>query len=881
MKFFTNLFIITITIVALFSFLSPKQAYAFIPDIDGYVKVAGTNAPIPGVWVRMRDNKQCGEYQYRYALTDKNGHYVFLGWTQDGVKGDGVMIDTNLDGSKDAEMHPSTDLCDPGETAGSAFSCGRDPFQMTVVRPYNWAGTFDSIGGEYKGNGNACESYCINNGVIAADVPPIYYHGNVAPTTTPNPTLKPSAVPPPATPTSCPVTVAQLAPTDDKEVNIGSALEAAEPITWLDELEVEGDPTDVSNTFFKFDLTPYASRIITSATLHWYVNGNTDASRSAAAVFSLKDVPTTTWNESSLNWSNQPLMGAAVTAGVGGTRDTWVDLNVTSYVSSKKGSIVSLGVDTTNASGSGMHINSKEDVVNRPYLEVSSTCAIALPTPTLLPSPTPVASSITAIIYEDLNGNGIKDGGEPNYTKSDLSISISGPQTASKTIGSSGTYTFSNLLLGNYTVTLLTPSNNKVTTKNPENINLKAIGENVTFGISTGFVITGNVFDDINKNRFKDSDESNYAGKITITSSQGSVVTTTSGKFTVSDLPAGTYTVSYSTLPAGYQVVYPKVGPPASFTVTVGAACTADATTGAYCNSNNDVINLNFAITNSIPWTQGVGMDMRFDNGYTNYVPPAPSCGVGSYAAIPGSSSTPGIIFTGSSQPNFGIGQSSTTDWVVGGAAYPENYTGSKNALVTSYNSLLSSIKTKGQTVLDLQTLSGCADLNNCTLPNSLSSGIYRANGSVVLNGYTFPANKNIIILVNGSLTVRGGIFVPTDSVVLFSAAQDITIDKNVGSPMVCNTTTDLVEGIYSADRDFIVDGYNDCVTHGSDKLLRMNGSIILNAALKGGSFENNRDLCQNNLDYPTITFDERLDFVLNLPDVLRQNNFIYQEVAP
>jgi hypothetical protein len=113
----------------------------------------------------------------------------------------------------------------------------------------------------------------------------------------------------------------------------------------------------------------------------------------------------------------------------------------------------------------------------------------------------------------------------------------------------------------------------------------------------------------------------------------------------------------------------------------------------------------------------------------------------------------------------------------------------------------------------------------------------------------------------------------------VFTAAQNITINRGVGFAPSC-TPDNAVEGIYSADHDIIIDGINDC-TLGQDSMLRVNGTMIVNAALVGGLFQNNRDLCADNLQYPTVTFNGRPDFLINLPDLLRRRNLLYQEVAP
>src|SRR5260221_3506508 len=135
--------------------VTPRAAYANIPDIQGYVLVAGTNAPVPNVWVKITNDASQDSSclpgvidQSRYAKTDAQGKYAFVSWTNGGstAVGEGVPIDSDFDGKTDVIEYPTFDSCEaPGNSPGSIFSCGRDPFAFEVIRPVGWFGTFDSI----------------------------------------------------------------------------------------------------------------------------------------------------------------------------------------------------------------------------------------------------------------------------------------------------------------------------------------------------------------------------------------------------------------------------------------------------------------------------------------------------------------------------------------------------------------------------------------------------------------------------------------------------------------------------------------------------------------------------------------------------------------
>lgn len=391
--------------------------------------------------------------------------------------------------------------------------------------------------------------------------------------------------------------------------------------------------------------------------------------------------------------------------------------------------------------------------------------------------------------------------------------------------------------------------------------------------------ISGNVFVDTNNNTLKDAGEINYAGAISISSTGGSV-TTGAGIYTVNNLGSGTYTVSYTNLPTGYSLTYPLNGPPPSFTVSVGPGfCSTGGSNSASCDGLGNITNLNFGITNNKPWIQCKGADCRIDAGFTSEIP-ATAVG-GAYASLVGSGTTPGLIFTGNATPNFGQGQASTTGWVVGGPTYGETYGPTKvgGIVKTSYNFVSAKAASGNITPTDLASYCS-GGIGNCTL-SALPRGVYRANGNLnlVAGGTSaFSSGNNYVILVNGDFTISSKITVPVGATALFSAFGNINVVRTLGE--AASSTTPTIEGIYSADRSFVAQGYGGCSVQ-PDLRLNIAGSVIANAALSGAGFSNQRDLCANDIYYPTIAFFERLDFVLNTPDFLRQPNFTYQEIAP
>lgn len=271
-----------------------------------------------------------------------------------------------------------------------------------------------------------------------------------------------------------------------------------------------------------------------------------------------------------------------------------------------------------------------------------------------------------------------------------------------------------------------------------------------------------------------------------------------------------------------------------------------------------------------MPWLQSICGDFREDQGIDDQVP-QPDMDMMTTNA---SCSNPGTVYSGDTDADFGNGQASETNQVVGGDLYPETISQQTLAqLQTSYSALVAKYDAAGITPTNLQTV--CQNLANCTLPANLAHGIYLANGNVTLNAYNFPNAQNYIFLIDGNLTVDGNITVPVGSTALFSAKNNITVSAAVGS-QVAVTTSDL-DGWYIAGQSFIVQTAGNC----QDLRLNTAGVVVVNALGNGGTLENNRNLCGWNPVYPSLTFSQRLDFILNAPSFLEQTQIISHEVAP
>lgn len=564
-------------------------------------------------------------------------------------------------------------------------------------------------------------------------------------------------------------------------------------------------------------------------------------------------------------------------------------------------SVMGAGVNTCGGNADcnpsdGYHLTCQSSSCVRVSGEGVNTCA---GNPDCGEGSTTCPCRVSGYVFVDYNNDGFKNGTgtytDVNYVGATITLTLPDGSTRTTTSSGTGTYAFSSLTTGSYTLTLTVPATYQASTQNPV---LKTLPPttNVNFGITPSYTVSGNIFVDVNKNRIKDASEANYSGSSTIQVAKGTTcsspwvaqVTTHDGAYTAPQtVPTGSHAVCYSGPPTGYRMSYPLSGVPPFFTVSLGSTCSPGAHNTASCDLFGNLEDLNFGITNSNPWIQGLGGDMRLDDGFIN---PLPN---NNYASLRGSGGTPGVVFSGDSSSDFGLGQASANpyNWVAGGLANPEVFTPVNSGIIrTAYDY----IKTTGrQSSLVATNLGTVCNLTDCDLPLGFSNGFYTTDDNnpetpddLYLETYTFPADKDYVILVHGNLYLEGEIHVSTTSTVTFSVSGDIIVDKDIGESTFSSTQPNI-EGFYSTDGSFIIESYGTeaavCNADGTpfDKRLNMEGSIVVNAALSSGSFQNQRDLCSEDQNYPTFYIGERLDFFLNAPELIKHPNFTWKEVAP
>lgn len=508
--------------------------------------------------------------------------------------------------------------------------------------------------------------------------------------------------------------------------------------------------------------------------------------------------------------------------------------------------------------------------------------------------------AISGFIFEDKDNIGDSGYGKYNppiegpipvpITVQLSSVALSSPITTQTDV--SGNYSFKGLCTASYTVTAQAAPVWLLTTGVSSYTQDVVSGEKYgpfNFGYKYGYTISGKVFNDINKNkRFDVGIDEDYTGTVNVnrSPSRGVVTVNADNSYIIQGLGEDVYDVSLAfTLLPGFELVYPD---PAVFSgVAVGSSCNIDSilpqpSLGASCTAGN-VDNLNFAVSNSMPWWQTYGLDVRRENSFNNPIPvaPDPVCEGGPYASgtIDGFFDSPGIIFSGAGSPGFGRGRASKKDWVVGGG-YPELFDDAL-PLKTSTGSL---IKAAAKAGIEEKPF----NCNGCNLPSG--SGFYHTGSDMILDKSETFTGGNHIFISDGTITFAGDkkIKAQNGATVIFSAKEDIIIESDKGISAKCPVPEGQIHGILSADRNIIVkpkrpgiDGKNDCSFEEEDNMLNVEGTLIANAARKGGIFDNRRDLCGGNPKWPTITIKARPDFILNVPGFITEQNIISHEETP
>jgi serine-aspartate repeat-containing protein C/D/E len=205
----------------------------------------------------------------------------------------------------------------------------------------------------------------------------------------------------------------------------------------------------------------------------------------------------------------------------------------------------------------------------------------------------PVGGTISGVKFNDVNGNGVRDGGEPGLSGVTIRVTDASSNVTTTTTDASGGFSFTGLAAGAYVVSEVVPNGFTqtapaapgtftVTLTTGQSVSTLLFGNRaLTAGENTAS-ISGRKILDLNANGIFDEFDRGFEGIVfELRDPGGNVVATTTsdaeGNFTFSNLPAGTYVLSEILPPNFFQTFPGTQGAPGTYTITL---TTGQAATG-------------------------------------------------------------------------------------------------------------------------------------------------------------------------------------------------------------------------------------------------------------------------------------------------------------
>ena len=215
-------------------------------------------------------------------------------------------------------------------------------------------------------------------------------------------------------------------------------------------------------------------------------------------------------------------------------------------------------------------------------------------------------ASLGDVVFEDLNGNGQQDAGEPGVNGVTVNLIQGGAQIATTTTDD-GAYSFGGLAPGDYIVEFVAPAGTTFTTANTGNdasdsdadettgqspVVTLASGENdptIDAGIVTLASLGNFVFNDENRNGQQDAGEAGVNGvTVNLLDENGIQIATDTtaggGLYLFEDLAPGDYIVEFTNIPNGFELTTPNQGADA----TDSDAALANGRTGIITLASGD-----------------------------------------------------------------------------------------------------------------------------------------------------------------------------------------------------------------------------------------------------------------------------------------------------
>lgn len=106
--------------------------------------------------------------------------------------------------------------------------------------------------------------------------------------------------------------------------------------------------------FLKFDLGSLQSQPVQKATLRLYILNGSNTTQN------IEEVTNNNWTEAALNYANKPDIGDPLASIANTEKNTWKDIDITTFVNTNKGKVVSLAISALPDDKNNFYIASKE-----------------------------------------------------------------------------------------------------------------------------------------------------------------------------------------------------------------------------------------------------------------------------------------------------------------------------------------------------------------------------------------------------------------------------------------------------------------------------------------------------------------------------------------
>lgn len=206
-------------------------------------------------------------------------------------------------------------------------------------------------------------------------------------------------------------------------------------------------------------------------------------------------------------------------------------------------------------------------------LAAARTVNVGIGVNTIVDYPLIVAGGIQGAVFEDTNGNGVHDAGEPGVVGVTVTRIGGGQPDAAALTATGGGYTILTAAAGSYTVTLTTPAGYNSVSLSARPVDLaEGGGAQADFIVQQQGVIEGVVFVDRDGDEILGPGESGLAGVSVSLTPGGTTTTDSAGHFRFTGQGVGKYSVA-ATAPGGYVLV--SLGSRFVSLATPGASATA------------------------------------------------------------------------------------------------------------------------------------------------------------------------------------------------------------------------------------------------------------------------------------------------------------------